>query len=340
MSGLDVDLLGLDPRHPLRIGLRGIGTDLSYLDAYLPEGARVDAADPDIVVTRWTGAPPTTVAAPPSAEIVEHFPGRRLARWTDPGAIEVRYLDAPVAMRGSFATPGRTLPDRIEVWRGPGGDRVEGLILRVYRDLVQHHLYRAGCVVLHAGAVARDGVAVAFVGDKGAGKSAWVIRALRHGWSLLANDRVFVHPATRRVMGFPIAAMISRPTLQHLPATLQRAITTDRIARRDHRIAGYPKIGLTPGELARAFGVDRPAGATLARIVLLSAGRATATVGANLYTPTDPTYAWNVLCRRPPIREGDLARVMGSGIAFEAIAPQWDQFDATFHQTFPLTVER
>ena len=59
----------------------------------------------------------------------------------------------------------------------------------------------AGWVPLHAAAVARQGRAVAITGVSGAGKSTAALRLAGEGWTVLAEDQTWVHPATGQVTG-------------------------------------------------------------------------------------------------------------------------------------------
>ncbi|MFD0315514.1 hypothetical protein [Streptomyces flavalbus] len=64
---------------------------------------------------------------------------------------------------------------------------------RLAREAMRGVLLRSGWSLLHASAVALDGRVVLAFGSKGAGKTTSAMTlAARHGWELLANDRVFV----------------------------------------------------------------------------------------------------------------------------------------------------
>ncbi|MFE7114542.1 hypothetical protein ACFU99_03860 [Streptomyces sp. NPDC057654] len=84
-------------------------------------------------------------------------------------------------------------------WLAVSGQEREPVALaavRLARDLVRAQLLRAGWVLLHASAVARDGRALLAVGPTGAGKSTVALTLARQdGWDLLANDRVFARLA-------------------------------------------------------------------------------------------------------------------------------------------------
>ncbi|GGV64809.1 hypothetical protein [Streptomyces thermoviolaceus] len=66
---------------------------------------------------------------------------------------------------------------------------------RMAREAMRGVLLRDGWAVLHASAVALDGRVVLALGEKGAGRTTTALTlAARHGWELLADDRVFVRP--------------------------------------------------------------------------------------------------------------------------------------------------
>lgn len=90
---------------------------------------------------------------------------------------------------------------------GVGGPRIEvgGRTVRVpaadqlahYAHLVLVNVAAAGVedsVVLHAGAVARNGRATVLVGGSGYGKSTLTLELVRRGWQLLSDDFAMVRP--------------------------------------------------------------------------------------------------------------------------------------------------
>jgi hypothetical protein len=105
----------------------------------------------------------------------------------------------------------------------PPYDRRRGFALSYPLDelLFQHHLARAGGLVLHACGVAYRGRALVFCGPSGAGKSTTARLWLRHepGARILSDDRVVLrrHGSTWRVHGTPwhgsarLASSESRP---------------------------------------------------------------------------------------------------------------------------------
>jgi hypothetical protein len=90
---------------------------------------------------------------------------------------------------------------------------------RIARDTLRGLLLADGWTLLHASAVVRDDQAVLTLGDKGAGKTTTALALATHGWSLLANDRVFVRPTPDGhvdVLPWPSAAAIGLGLLDAL----------------------------------------------------------------------------------------------------------------------------
>ncbi|MGH3904968.1 MAG: hypothetical protein ACRDTE_12365, partial [Pseudonocardiaceae bacterium] len=79
---------------------------------------------------------------------------------------------------------------------------------RIARELVRVQLEADGWAILHASAVVRDDIAVLTVGPKRAGKTTTALLLAGDGWQLLANDRVFLCPATLAVLPWPAAAAL------------------------------------------------------------------------------------------------------------------------------------
>ena len=90
------------------------------------------------------------------------------------------------AMVGAFRIPS---DDRIEV--DPNEGAADSLIaLPLLGAVLATLLHRRGLIVFHASAVAVHGVAVALLGDKGAGKSTTAGALIAAGHSLIADDIV------------------------------------------------------------------------------------------------------------------------------------------------------
>ncbi|MGW0086542.1 isopentenyl transferase family protein [Streptomyces sp. NPDC003393] len=91
---------------------------------------------------------------------------------------------------------------------------------RLAREVMRGVLLRDGWAVLHASAVVKDSRVVLTFGAKGAGKTTTALAlAARHGWGLLANDRVFVRPNGQGgvdVLPWPSAAALGLGLLDAL----------------------------------------------------------------------------------------------------------------------------
>ncbi|MFE1960889.1 hypothetical protein [Streptomyces sp. NPDC059479] len=103
------------------------------------------------------------------------------------------------------------------------GCRAEPVALaavRLARESIRGQLLRDGWAVLHASAVVRtsDRATVLTFGSKGAGKTTTALLLASRGWSLLANDRVFVRPSGDGidVLPWPSAAALGLGLLDAL----------------------------------------------------------------------------------------------------------------------------
>lgn len=95
----------------------------------------------------------------------------------------------------------------------------------VYMLLQKHHVS-----TIHAACVVRDASAVCFCGPPGAGKSSLAYRCLCAGFSLLADDAVYLlrSPAEMQLLGnpsrlhFPVSARRLFPELERIPVGIRR----------------------------------------------------------------------------------------------------------------------
>ncbi|MGH4020776.1 MAG: hypothetical protein ACRDT0_16435 [Pseudonocardiaceae bacterium] len=76
------------------------------------------------------------------------------------------------------------------------------------RELIWVQLEAAGWVILHASGAVRGGQAILALGGKGAGKTTTALLLAAEGLTLLANDRVFLHPDTLALLPWPSAAAL------------------------------------------------------------------------------------------------------------------------------------
>ncbi|MGH3979438.1 MAG: hypothetical protein ACRDRZ_10635 [Pseudonocardiaceae bacterium] len=79
---------------------------------------------------------------------------------------------------------------------------------RIARELIRVQLEAAGWVILHASCAVRGGQAILALGGKGAGKTTTALLLAAEGLTLLANDRVFLHPDTLALLPWPSAAAL------------------------------------------------------------------------------------------------------------------------------------
>ena len=70
---------------------------------------------------------------------------------------------------------------------------IQQLSLPLFGTVFATLLHMRGLLVLHASAVARDGRAVIFLGDKGAGKSTTAFAMIKAGYNLLSDDVVAIY---------------------------------------------------------------------------------------------------------------------------------------------------
>lgn len=95
----------------------------------------------------------------------------------------------------------------------------------VYMLLLKHHV-----TAIHAACVVRDGSGVCLCGPAGAGKSSLAYRCLQAGFSLLADDAVYLlrSPGEMQLLGnpsrlhFPVSARRLFPELERIPVGIRR----------------------------------------------------------------------------------------------------------------------
>jgi hypothetical protein len=98
----------------------------------------------------------------------------------------------------------------------------------------------------HAAALARAGKAVLLSGPSGAGKSTLAYTALRNGWTVLADDAVYLQSS-------PHARIWARPARIHLPPDAQGRFVELENLRPELRANGKTKLAIdaaTPSALA------------------------------------------------------------------------------------------
>lgn len=110
----------------------------------------------------------------------------------------LRWLDWPPFGRFAFTRDGH-----VTVW--PSGDADPSAITAHFERVLQPLVLQAtGCQSLHASAVRHDTAALAFCGERGAGKST-VAYAMRHsGWTQIADDAVVLQAKGERTVVRPL----------------------------------------------------------------------------------------------------------------------------------------
>lgn len=192
-------------------------------------GAWVDWAEPfaelslpedrpaDIVIVRRELEP-----APPGArQVVLHGELPGLA-WEEDGCLHVRGLESDAGYMWT-REERREGGGLLTLAYGPAMPDHEAALdaFRVVRGLVCADSEFTGRSRAHMSVVAREGRAVAFVGDKGAGKTSFALSILRADPSVafLANDKAQVEPVgtSLRVHGLPLAAAVSIDSIPDVP---------------------------------------------------------------------------------------------------------------------------
>lgn len=238
---------------------------------------------------------------------IEAFPGVYYSRIESLSTINLTNEDLALRVECTQFSNfrGVRLPTRISVNSDFSAHSVtaESIILRIARDLLHSWLTVQGWQLLHMSVASRQGTSVAFLGDKEAGKTPWLLRCLQKGWSYTTNDRAYYHPLSKQVLGFPIVALLSSESLKQLPQELREKVSRGD-NRRGKRPEGYQKYSLLPFELAAAFQTSVEPLGELESVYILegyggpmkteqadaSDARVNEIVAKNLYTRYDPTY--------------------------------------------------
>jgi hypothetical protein len=153
-----------------------------------------------------------------------------------------------------------------------------------------------GLVPLHAACVARGGEAVLLCGDSGAGKSTLTVAALRAGFSLVAEDAVFVDSRSMRVTGGANFLHLGRESLRFIDDPSLRA--RFRAAPRIRRRSGARKLELDARAARLPLARRAP---RLAALVVLSRRRSKT---RPLLRPLSRSAAGGVLDRMQPYAAG------------------------------------
>ena len=97
---------------------------------------------------------------------------------------------------------------------------------------ISEALRLSGLVSLHASIAARDGLATAFLGPSGRGKTTTLLRASIAGWQIIAEDFSWLEPETMNLYGFDRGLRLLPDTAemfkQHHPTIQLRELIADK----------------------------------------------------------------------------------------------------------------
>lgn len=273
---------------------------LSHLEEYLKISATVNKPD----ITFYITFKNEELLKEADGDLIETFPGNRYYRSCIEDTVLLTHSSLSHSIQVHHESPNsihaiiRTTNTSI---------KTESIFLRLYRDVLQRNLHDKNYLLSHMACVGIHNSYIGIMGNKGEGKSGILMKLLSLKFNYLANDRVFLHPEKGCVITYPIAAMISKESLNDAPQSLNQKILSSKIIRKDHLIKGYNKIGLTPLELVKSFDVRMEIHGKLIAIIILKRSKnnqATTLRPAthaeidevlmdNIYAKKDPTYKFN-----------------------------------------------
>ena len=252
-------------------------------------------------------------------------------------------IDAEFSSRSGDILP-RTIVIR-QSNSAPPLPTIESLLMRVMRDILHIWLTAHRWFLVHVSIAAMEENSVAFLGDKGCGKTAWLLKGLNAGWKYVCNDRAYLNPTGDRFLGFPIAAMVSDRSMVHISQELRERIRNGKNLRGQRENANE-KHAMAPGELAGAYGTSMISCVKVGAIVLLEpetsdgftytklnrSASVDSIIARNVFTPKDPTYRLGLLARKPPsaVSRAKGTRVLTSTSRLHALKFSWSWFDSHF----------
>ena len=251
---------------------------------------------------RWPRSPRGTLRV-----TLKHLRGGRHATWKSP--------PKPVLSSGGGLLCGHIDSRNFMVADPNAGHaliQVDDSMLR-HRELLRYELVEfaaitlatrtQGLVSLHAGCVGSRGRGILLIGSTGSGKSTLALHAALGGLEFLAEDSVFVQPATLRATGFSAFVHAREDALP---------LIGDRRVRQE--VARAPRIqrrsGVRKHEIDLRLGFARlaPKPLRIVATVVLSARRAR---GAPL----------------TPLTAVELKRVLRAEQSYAAAQPGWREFE-------------
>ncbi len=256
------------------------GSHLTWLTEFLAPHFRIEATPAPhacrVLLVEDRGRYDEALAAGPGDGAREAFALDSrvvsLPRWRGAG---MRLFDVDMEVFYEIVGP----PLAITILSAPGNWKARTALMRVVRELATNREQRAGGVLVHASAFAVGGRGVIVGGPKQAGKTTFLVHALRaDSVEYVSNDRVLVLPgATPRARGVPAIVALRRDMLDLFPALAERLAATAYYQRLTlEEAAGEPvpaagqRIGfprLSPVQLCRLLGVRPRAECEIAAMV-------------------------------------------------------------------------
>ena len=156
--------------------------------------------------------------------------------------------------------------DKLEIylWTIDNNFRARIALMRVIRELTMNYLIGKPSLIIHGSAFVSDRKAIITVGNKGAGKTTFLLHNLQtEKHQYLSNDRLFISQTNEEylVQGIPTIAAILPSTLEILPNIKSRLDTSffqtkftieeAKKSRKPPQTSKNGKIGLTPAQLCQ-----------------------------------------------------------------------------------------
>lgn len=213
-------------------------------------------------------------------------------------------------------------------------------LARQVRELVLSDALRSGWIVMHGSAVAQDGRATVFLGNKGAGKSTLALEAAeRRGCAYISNDRVLLKATDRGILvrPYPMSVRLGGGTIRNSAALRSHLHAYDHLQAAllplEEQFAHTDKLELCLCELTEILGCSIEQEAILDRLVLphLDVGKIPAPVRVSdagseraavlaeaLFTPDPDGNGWlrDLLYGEHPANDQTYAAVYAEGAIF------------------------
>ncbi|MEV4344511.1 hypothetical protein AB0J83_08540 [Actinoplanes sp. NPDC049596] len=178
--------------------------------------------------------------------------GRGLRR--SDGALEVENLDKPAHYTVTATSVGQIHLDMVYPY---GQTYWELDAFQLVRGWIQAVAESSGRKKFHGSALAKGDFGIVFVGDSGAGKTSFMLSALRSGkYAFISNDKLHIDESGT-IYGLPMSAAISTDSLGDIPEL--RVTRSSRVMK--------SKLYLWPDQLAHALATSCQADAPLRLVI-------------------------------------------------------------------------